>query len=155
MKAALARAPVLTSDHLLAKLARFGVVGVLSGSIYAAVTSALVAGLGWSPMPASVMGYCLSVPASFLGHRRFSFRSNGHWTAEAIRFVLAQAVNIAVTAGAMWGALRYLGPDYVWGMVAAVILVPIANFLFMNLWVFADRSRGHRAGSGADSGGPE
>ena len=82
----------------------------------------LVARLGWAPVPASVVGYCVAVPASFLGHRRFSFRSNGHWTAEAVRFVLAQAVNMTVTAGSMHAALRWRGSSYVWGMVAAVIL---------------------------------
>lgn len=140
-----ARPAVLASTHLLAKLIRFAAVGVLSGSIYALVTSVLVSGFGWMPIPASIAGYCASVPASFLGHRRFSFRSNGHWTAEAVRFVLAQALNIAVTAGSMYAALRYLGPNYGWGMAAAVILVPIANFLFMNLWVFADQA-GRREG---------
>jgi putative flippase GtrA len=127
---------LLRSGGLLAKAIRFGFVGVLSGTIYALVTTALVAGLGWAPMPASVAGYCCSVPASFLGHRRFSFRSDGHWTGEALRFGFTQALNIAVTAGSMYGAMRWLGGQYGWGMVAAVILVPIANFVAMNLWVF-------------------
>lgn len=136
---------LLTSPHLLAKAFRFGCVGVLSGVIYALVTMAFVAGLGASPVPASVAGYCASVPTSFLGHRRFSFRSNGQWTAEAVRFVLAQAINIAVTAGSMHVATSALDLAYGWGMAAAVILVPIANFLFMNLWVFADPAERRKA----------
>ncbi|HWN71887.1 MAG TPA: GtrA family protein [Haliangium sp.] len=135
-----AGANLLTSGHIAAKALRFAAVGLLSGAIYAIVTSVLVARLGWAPVPASVVGYCVSVPASFLGHRRFSFRSDGHWTAEAVRFVLAQAVNMTVTAGSMHAALRWLGSNYVWGMFAALILVPIANFLFMNLWVFTDQA---------------
>ena len=133
---------LLTSGHLLAKAIRFGAVGVLSGSIYALVTALLVAGLGTPPVPASIAGYCASVPMSFLGHRRFSFRSHGRWTAEAVRFVLAQALNIAVTALSMHGAVHWFGGAWYWGMVAAVILVPIANFAFMNLWVFRDQEAG-------------
>lgn len=133
---------LLTSGHIAAKVIRFGVIGVLSSAIYALVTAALVSGLGASPVPASIVGYCVSVPASFFGHRRFSFRSNGHWTAEAVRFVAAQVLNISVTAGSMHAALRYLGGQYAWGMVMAVIFVPIANFLFMNLWVFATKPHG-------------
>ena len=129
---------LLTSPHVLAKVIRFACVGVLSGAIYALVTVAFVTGLGTAPIPASLAGYCASVPTSFLGHRRFSFRSNGRWTAEAVRFVCAQAINLAVTAGSMHLATRGLGLAYGWGMAAAVIFVPIANFLFMNLWVFAD-----------------
>lgn len=126
---------MIAADTLAARFARFVVVGVASGLIYAAVTTLLVSGAGAPPVPASIAGYCASVPMSFLGHRRFSFRSNGQWTAEAVRFGLAQALNIAVTAGAMQLALWRTG-TYGWGMVAAVILVPIANFLFMNFWVF-------------------
>jgi putative flippase GtrA len=131
---------LLTSGHILAKLARFGVVGVLSGAIYALVTAALVSLLGVPPVAASVAGYCASVPMSFLGHRQFSFRSNGHWTAEAARFVVTQSLNIAVTAGAMAAATEWLGLPYYWGMAGAVLLVPIANFAAMNLWVFRNQA---------------
>jgi putative flippase GtrA len=130
---------LLTSGHILAKLARFGVVGVLSGAIYALVTAALVSLLGVPPVAASVAGYCASVPMSFLGHRQFSFRSNGRWTSEAARFVATQALNIAVTAGAMAAATEWLAVPYYWGMAGAVLLVPIANFVAMNLWVFRNQ----------------
>ena len=137
---------LLESGHLVAKAARFGSVGVLSGAIYALVTAGLVHA-GAEPVIASVAGYCASVPASFLGHRRFSFRSNGHWTAEALRFVFAQAVNIAVTAGSMRAATAWFHAPYWWGMVAAVILVPAANFAAMNLWVFRDQQGAGRTGT--------
>jgi putative flippase GtrA len=143
---------LLASDHIVAKALRFGVVGVLSGAIYALVTTALVAQLGVAPVVASIAGYCASVPMSFLGHRQFSFRSNGHWTMEAVRFVLTQAINIAVTAGAMVAATEWLEAPYYWGMAGAVILVPIANFAAMNLWVFRDQSgrgQSRRSGEGA------
>ncbi|MEO6091836.1 MAG: GtrA family protein [Novosphingobium sp.] len=129
----------LLSGDLLTKLIRFACVGVASGAIYAAVTALLVRGIAVPPVPASILGYCASVPLSFLGHRGFSFRSNGHWTHEALRFVVAQALNMAVTAGSMQAAVVGLGLSYVWGMVAAVVFVPGANFLLMNLWVFRDQ----------------
>jgi len=130
------------SGHILAKALRFGAIGVASGTVYALVTWLLVAGFAVPPVPASIAGYCASVPMSFLGHRQFSFRSNGHWTGEAVRFGLSQAVNIAVTAGSMAAAVRLSHGDWWWGMVAAVILVPIANFAVMNLWVFRDQQHG-------------
>ena len=129
---------VLESGHIAAKIMRFGMIGVLSGTIYAVVTTLLVRGCDMAPVPASALGYCASVPASFLGHRSFSFRSGGRWTAEALRFICGQALNIAVTMGAMQAAVRWAGAWWL-GMVAAVILVPIANFVFMNLWVFRDQ----------------
>jgi putative flippase GtrA len=139
--AAAAPRPPLASRLPLAKLARFAAIGLASGTIYALVTSLLVSGLDWGPIFSSIVGYCVSVPASFIGHRRFSFRSRGLWRVEALRFVATQALNIAVTAGAMFAATAWLGSHYGWGMLAAVILVPIANFLVMNLWVFRDQAR--------------
>lgn len=130
---------LLTGGHLAAKATRFGFIGVLSGTIYAGVTTALVAGLGMDPVWASLIGYCVSVPASFLGHRQVSFRSQGHWTHEAVRFVVTQGVNMAVTAGAMHAAVAWGHLPYWWGMIGAVVLVPVANFVMMNMWVFRDQ----------------
>jgi putative flippase GtrA len=139
---------LLTSPHVLAKLIRFGVIGVCSGAIYALVMIVLVSGLGAAPVPASIAGYCASVPLNFVGHRRFSFRSNGHWTGEAVRFVLAQAVNIAVIAASTHLVVNVWHLSYGWGMLGAVIVVPIANFLFMNLWVFAQKAGPERGSRG-------
>ncbi|WP_353227624.1 GtrA family protein [Novosphingobium sp.] len=127
---------LINGDHIAARAGRFGIVGVASGLVYAVVTMALVRMGGIAPVPASIAGYCASVPLGFVGHRRFSFRSRGAWTAEALRFCATQAMNIAVTAGAMHGATAWLGVSYVWGMVGAVTLVPLANFACLNLWVF-------------------
>ncbi len=127
---------LLTSGHLLAKAIRFGAIGVLSGLVYALVTAALVSGWQAPPIPASIAGYFAAIPVNFLGHRQFSFRSRGRWSSDALRFVLAHGLNIAVTAACMYGATAWLGQAYYWGMVGAVILVPVANFAFMNLWVF-------------------
>lgn len=128
---------LLTSGHILARLIRFGCVGVSSGLVYGTVTALLVSGLHAQPVPASIAGYCVSVPVSFLGHRGFSFRSQGRWTAEALRFVVTQALNLAVTVLAMRGATAALHVSYLWGIAATVVLVPAANFLLMHFWVFA------------------
>lgn len=128
------------SPHLLAKAVRFTVVGVLSGLIYATVTALCLVVLEVAAVPASLIGYCASVPMSFLGHRQFSFRANGHWTIEAVRFVCSQAVNLTVTALAMDAAVHRFDLPWYWGIAGTVILVPIANFAFMNLWVFRDQA---------------
>ena len=124
------------SGHIVPRIARFGGVGVLASAVYAMVTALLVTRLQVQPVPAAIAGYCVSVPVSFLGHRGFSFRSQGHWTGEALRFAVTQAINIAVTAAAMDAAVRWLHVSWAWGMVGAVVLVPLANFLAMNFWVF-------------------
>jgi putative flippase GtrA len=127
---------LVRGDDMLARMGRFGLVGVASGLVYAAVTVLLVRVFGAAPLAASVAGYCASVPLGFVGHRRFSFRSHGHWTVEAVRFVTTQAINVTVTAAIMHGVTAWLGVSYVWGMAGAVVLVPIGNFACLSLWVF-------------------
>ena len=133
---------LLESGHVAARALRFACIGVVSGAIYAAVTTLMVTLLAVTPVLASVAGYCASVPTSFIGHRGFSFRSNGHLTTEAIRFGIAQGLNILVTATAMHSAVATFHASFIWGMVGALTMVPLANFLLMNFWVFRDRHRG-------------
>jgi putative flippase GtrA len=126
---------LLGSGHVIARLARFGLVGVASGLSYAAATALLVSGLRAGPVHASLVGYVLSVPVSFLGHRGFSFRSRGHLSTEARRFLVSQALNLSVAALVMDRA-KALHVSYLWGVGATIVLIPIANFLMMHFWVF-------------------
>ena len=130
---------LIQSGHIAAKATRFAGVGVMSGLIYAIVTALLVSGIAVNPTLASIGGYCAAIPLNFVGHRQFSFRSRGRLSFDMLRFVVAQAINIAVTAGAMYAVTAWFGAAYWWGMIAAVILVPVANFAFMNLWVFRNQ----------------
>ncbi len=141
MKAAELPGWLWRSGHIVPRFARFGSVGVASSAVYAVVTALMITQLHVRPVPASICGYCISAPVSFFGHRGFSFRSRGLWGAEMARFALAQALNIAVTASAMEGAIR-LHLSWVFGMVGAVALVPLANFAAMNFWVFRDGLKG-------------
>jgi putative flippase GtrA len=127
----------LTGPHIAARLARFGCVGLAAGSVYASVTALGVARLGRAPAAAAMLGYLVSAPVSFAGHRGFSFRSLGRWSDEARRFAVGQALNIAVTLAAMRATTAGLGLSYLWGIAATLVLVPLANFALMNFWVFA------------------
>jgi len=138
---------LFTSTHVVAKAIRFTAIGVASAAIYAVITFALIAGLGVSPILGSILGYCGAIPFSFLGHRQFSFRSDGRWTIQALRFCLIHGLNIAVTGGSMAYATQTLGIAYYWGMLIASVLVPVANFLFMNLWVFREKPASARSQS--------
>ncbi len=133
---------LLHSDHVFARLVRFGVVGGSSGVVYAAVTALCVSVLHFSPVAASLIGYAFAVPMSFLGHRGFSFRSQGRWREEAPRFFVSQAVNITVAVLTMHGTIAMLHISYLWGMGATMVMIPIANFLTLHFWVFG---RGHTA----------
>ncbi len=134
---------VTSTNALWAKGLRFGLVGVSSGLVFAAVTALLVSGTGCGGKLASGCAYIASLPLNFVGHRNFSFRSESGLLGDAARFCAVHAVNLAVTLGAMAGAIDGLGLHYAFGVLGAVVLVPLTNFLLMNIWVFKRLSRSH------------
>ncbi|GGF72947.1 polysaccharide synthesis protein GtrA [Azorhizobium oxalatiphilum] len=124
------------SDALLLKAMRFGMIGVLSGLVFAGVTSLFAGPMGVGPKLSSVAGYVASMPLNFIGNRRFSFRSQNGLAGDLARFVLLHACNILITTFAMGAVVDVLGLHYAFGIVAAVVLVPCVNFAVMNWWVF-------------------
>ncbi len=132
----------LGSDSSAARFARFALVGGTSGLVFAAVTGALVHLLAVDPKIASIGGYLASMPVNFVGNRSFSFRSQGALAGDVIRFTVLHCANMALTAGAMATAFDYFGLHYLVGVLAAIILVPVANFLAMSLWVFRKGATG-------------
>jgi putative flippase GtrA len=101
------------------------------------VTALLASGFHVAPVEASLGGYAAAVPMSFLGHRGISFRSRGGLRGDATRFVVGQAINITLTIVTMNLATKTLHLSYLWGTLATMVLIPIANFLLMHFWVFS------------------
>ena len=126
---------------LLAKALRFGLVGATSGVVFAVVTAALINLGGVNPTLSSVLAYIVSMPINFIANRNFSFRSTSHVATDAIRFCSLHAANLAITAVAMSSAVNSLGLHYSIGIIAAIVLVPLCNFLLLDRWVFGTRSR--------------
>ena len=115
---------------------RFGMVGALSGAVFAGVTILFATSLDFGPKLASVAGYVASMPLNFVGNRRFSFRSSNRLLGDLVRFIVVHACNIFLTTSAMSVVVDFLGLHYVFGVLAAVVLVPCVNFAIMNWWVF-------------------
>ena len=121
---------------LLMSALRFGIIGVLSSLVFAAVTAACVSLLAIDHKLASTCGYLVALPLNFIGNRRFSFRSTNALAGDAGRFLLLHAGNLIVTVMAMGAIADLLGLHYSAGILAAVIIVPVVNFLVMQWWVF-------------------
>ncbi len=120
----------------LLKLARFGFVGLSNGVIYAVMVVLLVSTTTLTPRLAGAVAYLAVVPWAFLAHRRFVFQSSGSPLAEFGRFIAAQLTNGALSVATMSLVANTLGLWYGLGILAAVILVPLVNFLVLDRWVF-------------------
>lgn len=129
-----------SNPSFIAKGIRFGMVGATSGLIFSGTTALLVSGFDANPKLASAVGYVTSMPINFIANRKFAFQSEGHWLGDVIRFCVLHLANIALTAGAMSIAVDALGLHYLFGVIAAILLVPVANFVAMYFWVFGQQA---------------
>jgi putative flippase GtrA len=126
----------LTAGGLPMSALRFAIIGVLSSLVFTTVTATCVSMLAIDHKLASTCGYLVALPLNFIGNRRFSFRSSNGLAGDAGRFLLLHAGNLIVTVLAMGAIVDLLGLHYSAGIVAAVIIVPVVNFLVMQWWVF-------------------
>jgi putative flippase GtrA len=127
---------LLRSHALTAKLARFGVVGVMSGFVFLVCTAVLAGFLNLEPKIASAVGYIVSMLPNFLGNRQFSFKSKGKLLDELPRYLVLHGCNFLFTIGLMGTAVNIFHLHFGFGEIAATILVPLVNFAAMNQWVF-------------------
>jgi putative flippase GtrA len=130
------------SHALTAKIVRFGLVGGMSGGVFLVCTAFLAGPLGLEPKIASAGGYIVSMPANFLGNRQFSFKSEGRLLEDLVRFLALHGCNILLTMGTMGAAVDILGLHFGFGAAGAIVLVPVANFVIMDLWVFSRKAKG-------------
>ena len=121
------------------RLFRFASVGVVNGIIYGVFTSFFVSRFGLDGKIASVLGYLTTIPFAFYAHRSYTFGSRGAVNLEFRRFVITQAIGLLVSLFAMATIIDYFELHYSIGIIVAVVLVPIVNFLVLNTWVFSTR----------------
>ncbi|MEA2755333.1 MAG: hypothetical protein QOJ54_1622 [Aliidongia sp.] len=118
------------------KLGRFGIVGLVSTLIYAAVAAI---GNNWTQLPAEAVNsiaICISGLWSYLGHYRFTFRSDAAHRSSVIRFFVLFALGYAVSSGIVLLSDRMGWPRNL-ATAIIVIIIPVINFVAMQLWVFA------------------
>lgn len=129
------------SRRRLGKFTRFAAVGLTNGLIYAVATAVYISLLGIGDKLASLLGFVTAIPYAFFAHRAFTFSSDGSLTQELWRFTLTQATSMLISVAAMAAAVDYLGAHYIVGIIGAVTLVPIANFIVLDNWVFKAQSK--------------
>ena len=127
----------------LPRIARFALVGGANTLCYAAVAFSLTGLFDVSALPASATGFTCSAILSYIGHRNFTFGSEGNHAREAPRFIAltfcACAVALAVPA-----ICRFLGMPAFVAILATCVLIPAANYLLMGRTVFVDATRQSR-----------
>lgn len=133
----MARPGALIDRERMARVLRFGVVGVSATLVYYLTALASVqAGLGTEA--AHFVAFAVSIVFSYIGQKIFTFRVKGEHKRSVSRFVLATAV----IAGIQFLLLLWLKalavPTAVLFAISSVYY-PIASFIIHSLWTFRRR----------------
>jgi putative flippase GtrA len=120
------------------RLVRFTAVGLAAMAVYAALVALLTFG-GLSPAwLASGIAYALAAVWSYIGHRRFSFRSSASHAVAGPRFAVVTATGqgLAVLLPALVTDIG--GLPSLWSTLAVCLVCPAASFILNTRFVFAD-----------------
>lgn len=134
------RACLAEHAELVARMVRFGIVGLVVTGSYAGTTYICVRWLGFNAVGAGLLGCAAAIVVSYLGQKYFTFRSDGAHRIELPKFLVACLIAVAVSSACMW-AVDHRGLDYRLGILISAILLPVCNFTVMNLWVFRTAKR--------------
>jgi putative flippase GtrA len=120
------------------RLLRFTAVGLAAMAVYAGLVAALTLA-GVSPAwLASGIAYALAAVWSYVGHRRFSFRSTASHAVAGPRFIVVTATGqgLAVLLPALITDIG--GLPHLWSTLAVCVVCPAASFILNTRFVFAD-----------------
>ncbi len=132
-----ADAVAVTRDTMLARrVVRYAVAGALATAIYFVAVLVLVEVLGMPPVRAAVVATVVVIVTSYVVNRTVVFDTDRSHAGAFARFVAASLVSMALNAGLMHVTTVVLEWPYLWGAVAATLVVPPTNFAMNYLWAF-------------------
>ena len=125
------------SNETLGQLIRFGIVGLSLAALYSAIYWYLATYV-MAPVLAVVIAFAVAVSIGFVLHSRWSFRGHGKREDRRmkVKFFIVQSSGFVLNEIFTWvltGPMH--GPTW-WPLVPAILVTPLATYLFNRQWVF-------------------
>jgi putative flippase GtrA len=119
------------------RLATFGAIGLFNTAAFFVLANIFNYAWAFGETSAAYVSYAILMPVSFIGHRWLTFRSVGSVSKEWMKFCVIQVTNVLL----IW-IVTGLSHDYPlisgWPAFAFIsMLVPILNFIVLQIWVFS------------------
>lgn len=131
--------PIARSREDFLRFARFTAIGAANTLAYFILANAIVYVVGLAREPATYIAYAAVLPFAFIGHRKITFKSSGNALVQWLRFCVMQMICITIIALVNW-MMEGQPQSSSWvGFTAISILIPLLNFVIMQLWVFVVR----------------
>jgi putative flippase GtrA len=100
---------------------------------------------GMSPLLANISGYFVGFVLGFVVSKKFVFRSNGHFVAESVRYLVAFIISFLFNLLVLRLTLNYMNFHVVTSQVAAASSYTLLMYILTRLFVFDTMKyrRGH------------
>jgi putative flippase GtrA len=135
--------PGFLGRESIARVARFGVIGLLATATYFLTTVALGnPPVSMEPIAANTIGFILSVVVSYVGHHRFTFRMDGAHGYYFPRFISVTVVLFLLSTAAVAVFRDILGYSHTLVTATIAVSYPVASYALNFLWAFTRRSPG-------------
>ncbi|MFC7534246.1 GtrA family protein [Actinoplanes sp. GCM10030250] len=121
----------------LARLLRYAVSGGLSAATHLGVGLACSAWAGMPPVPASTVGFAVSVVVSYLLQHLWVFRSSAGHAVAGPRFLAVTAAAFTLNTVVLWIGAELLDGPYALVQAVALLLIPALNYALNSRWTFA------------------
>lgn len=122
---------------LLARLIRYGLVGILGTILHMGTLVLLVEVFTVAVVPASVAGFLLALAVSFLLNRHWVFGVRQRPLRAAFRYTVVSLTGLGLNVVIMTLVVHWLQWWYVWGIGLVIVVVTTVNFTLNQCWSFA------------------
>ncbi|OAT79903.1 GtrA family protein [Desulfotomaculum copahuensis] len=123
--------------QIVKQLLTFGLAGLFSTAGQIGTLVLLVELCAWRPLPASMLGFVVSLLISYSLNYRFTFNMRGSaHTAYFPRYAAVCLAGLALNSGIMYITVQLLHWWYVAGQLCTITIVPLSNFILNKYWTF-------------------
>ena len=129
--------------QLIIQLVKFGFVGVIAAAIDVGVLVLFTEVFGADVLISSGISFCVSVIANYILSMKFVFKSKGQSKLkEFMVFVLLSVGGLCINQFIMWLGTEKFSFYYLAVKLAAMVIVPIYNFITRKVFLEKKQSDG-------------
>lgn len=119
----------------------FTIVGLCASGSHFLLAALLHTRFGVDLIKANICGFSISFVLSYLGHHRFSFRSNRTHRTAFPMYVVTAFSGFSANTAAVYAQIKWFGAEYIWFIPVGITCGAVVVFLASKYWAFADKRR--------------
>jgi putative flippase GtrA len=132
----------MKSTRLLSQIFYFGAVGITATIVNYVAALIFHEQLSVSLYTAQLLGYCLAVTISLLGHSKFTFRSQLTFGV-FFRFVVVSLSTLGLSEFLLLCLESLLAISHRFSLLIVVCTIPVITYILSKLWVFQESKQAY------------